>query len=72
MTDLNNDIIEKVELTNLEHNKFKGFGEYSNKLLQDNEKRIGLIASIKIMKMRHTFREAPMKKDVPSAWGCLI
>ena len=40
MTELNDDIIEKVELTNLEHNKFKGFGEYSNKLLKDNENRI--------------------------------
>ena len=32
--------IEKIELTYLEHNKFKGFGEYKNEVLKQNENRI--------------------------------
>ena len=40
MTELCDENIKKIELTCLEHNKFKGFGEYSNKLLKDNENRI--------------------------------
>ena len=35
-----NDEIEKIELTYLEHNKFKGFGEYKNEVLKQNENRI--------------------------------
>ena len=32
--------IEKIELTYLENNKFKGFGEYKNEILKENENRI--------------------------------
>ena len=32
-----NDEIEKIELKYLEHNKFKGFGEYKHEILKQNE-----------------------------------
>lgn len=32
--------IEQIELTYLEHNKFKGFGEYKNEVLKQNESKI--------------------------------